>query len=111
MNNPEQTHHITALLMTHAKGIKKTKIDDLKMMVVQASKTFEHNEMMAFSRAAEILSKQNEWTHYDITRARCMALYHMYIMFYRDPGCEVCQVFLQKITACYLRAIKKSQTT
>ena len=84
MNNPEQTHHITALLMTHAKGIKKTKIDDLKMMVVQASKTFEHNEMMAFSRAAEILSKQNEWTHYDITRARCMALYHMYIMFEFD---------------------------
>ena len=57
MNNPEQTHHITALLMTHAKGIKKTKIDDLKMMVVQASKTFEHNEMMAFSRVYHVLSR------------------------------------------------------
>lgn len=109
MASPENSHHITALLMIHARGIKKTKIDELKLIVAQASKTFEHNQMMVFSRAAKILSEQDEWTGYDRTRARCMALYHMYMMFYQNPGCPVCQVFLQKITTYYSRALKKSQ--
>ncbi len=84
-------------------------MDELRMIVVQASETFKQAQMITFAKAAHILSQQHEWTRHDITRARCMALYHMYLMFYRDPNCRTCQIFLQKITKCYARALKKSQ--
>lgn len=106
-----ETHPLTSLLKSSIKGVLKAKIEELRMMVTQASKTFDHNQMTVFAEAAKILSRQSDWGEHDMSRARCMALYHMYLMFYRDSECAICKKFLCIITACYLRALRKAKST
>lgn len=42
-------------------SVVKMKTHDLKNLVVQASKTFEHHKMRAYSAAASLLAEQNDW--------------------------------------------------
>jgi HD superfamily phosphohydrolase len=94
------------LFKSHIQAVLQTKMEQLRMTVLKASKTFEHNRMYTFSEAAKVLSEQYEWSKNDTIRAQCMALYHMYLMFYRDPECEICQRFLRRITTRYNKSLK-----
>lgn len=81
------------------------KIDDLRVKLSQASMTFTYNGMETFSRASEVLQKQTIWEDWDMVRAQCLALYHMYLMFYRNPDCGDCRKFLERLCARYQQAL------
>ena len=96
----------TQLLDTIEASVISMKTNELRGVVLQAVKTFEYRKMVVYSIAAAHLADQTHWNTAESTRAQCIALYHMYLMFYSDSRCRECRGFLEKIMLRYQSTLR-----
>lgn len=104
---PETT--TTHLLEGMEESIALIKTEELKAVIHKAIETLEHLQLDIYADAASELANKTQWNNADDMKARCLVLYHGYLLFYRNEKCLECQAFLSRIRQRYQSAHQLQQ--